>query len=199
MRRARGFTLLELVVALALLAVLAALSFSGLSASARMWEGLESRTSRAHEMHQAAGFIRRQVEQARPLGFLGASDTLQFVAPVPAPLGAGGLHSFSIAVRDAAAGKEIVVSHERHQRGQWERFGEEVPDAVVIARGLRDADLAYLPPSRGATQAAWVSRWERPDALPQLIRLRLKADGRDADEWREWLMSPRLGTLRRER
>jgi general secretion pathway protein J len=195
MKRMAGFTLLELVVALAILAVLATLTLNGLGASVRMWDRLEARGAQSQEAQLAAAFLKRQIEQARPLGFSGAPDAMRFIAPVPAVLGAGGLYWFSVAVGEAAEGKQVVISHRLYQREAWERFGPDVADSLVVLRRLEVAEFSYLAASRPGASPAWLSRWERNDALPQLVRLRVRSSG---GATQEWLAVPRLATRRTE-
>jgi hypothetical protein len=175
--------------------VLATLTLNGLGASVRMWDRLEARGAQSHEVQLAASFLRRQIEQARPLGFSGGPEAMGFIAPVPAVLGAGGLYGFSISVGDTSEGKQIVLSHRLHQRAQWERFGPEASDSLVLLRRLESAEFAYLSGGRPGASGAWLSRWERTDALPQLVRLRVRSGGGGLQEW---LMVPRLASLRPE-
>ncbi|MGZ8995206.1 MAG: prepilin-type N-terminal cleavage/methylation domain-containing protein [Rhodospirillales bacterium] len=56
-----GFTLLELLAALTVLAVLMAMMFGGLRFGARVWESGDEGLRGLSELQTAAGFIRRQI------------------------------------------------------------------------------------------------------------------------------------------
>jgi prepilin-type N-terminal cleavage/methylation domain-containing protein len=74
----RGFTLLELVVALTLLGVLAAVLADGLSLAARTSRAVQERATRAHEVHVAMHFLARQAERAQTLS--GEHNAMRFAA-----------------------------------------------------------------------------------------------------------------------
>ena len=61
-----GFTLLELLAALTVLAVLMTMMFGGLRFGARVWETGDRGLRGLAELQTASGFIRRQIAQAVP-------------------------------------------------------------------------------------------------------------------------------------
>jgi general secretion pathway protein J len=126
---------------------------------------------------------------AAPLSFSGEPRTLRFVSPLPAHLGAGGMHWFTVSVTEAAEFKRLALSHELFQREEWERFVAPEPSSTLLADGLRDAQFDYFGQDSRGEAPAWVARWQDKDRLPQLVRLRLlAADG----SIEELLMAPRL-------
>jgi general secretion pathway protein J len=157
--KAAGFTLVELLIALALTSVLLTLVFNGLRLGSRTADAIEARTRGAQDLHLAALFVRRQLEQAQPVAFEGEPQAMRFVAPLPAHFGAGGLHWFSLRVIDAAGGKDLVLSHELFQGEKWQRFGAGAPQTTVLAHGLQRAEFDYVR--------------DEKEMLPRLVRLRL--------------------------
>ena len=65
--RSAGFTLIELVIALALMALIASLLFGSLSMAARTWDGGEAKAGDVSSMRQAQAFLREQIEAELPL------------------------------------------------------------------------------------------------------------------------------------
>jgi general secretion pathway protein J len=191
-RKSRGFTLLELVVALALLGITTVLLFNGLRLAARSAHAVEMRTRAALDAHLAGLFLRRQVETAQALEFSGERDGLRFVAPLPAHLSPGGMYLFTVGLAQEAGGKQLVLRYELYQAGAWERFGAAQPASTILARQLEDVQFGYLEPAQGAGPATWASRWAEKDRLPQLVRLRLSAGART----QELVMAPKLATSR---
>ena len=61
---ARGFTLIELIIALMLLALMAAVLFGSLSLAARSWDGGEAKAVEVSEMRQTQQFLREQLAAA---------------------------------------------------------------------------------------------------------------------------------------
>src|SRR5579864_2460479 len=66
-----GFTLLELLISLTLLAVLSAILFGGLRFGTRAWERSEVMASETDEIAIAQNFLRRQLSDAYPLLTIG--------------------------------------------------------------------------------------------------------------------------------
>src|SRR5205807_5688635 len=91
--RARGFTLLELTIALVLLAMISAVMFGSLSFAGRSWDGGEAKVGQLSEMRQTEEFLRGQLTsefplRARkinefPLHFAGERDEMRYAAVLP--------------------------------------------------------------------------------------------------------------------
>ena len=100
-RAARGFTLLELLVAMTLLGLLAGLLFGGLSFGVRVWEKGDAELQKMAELQIAQGLIRRLISRARisdlaeiedddAAMFEGTADAVRFIGPAPAQSLPGG-------------------------------------------------------------------------------------------------------------
>jgi len=210
-RRAGGFTLLELVIALLLLAVMMPLLYNGLRLGARAWDAADKRVRGSQELQLAALFIKRQVEQAQPfalkdgggeerIAFAGEPQSLRFVAPLPGHLGAGGMYWFTVEVREQDGAKQLVLSYELFQREDWDRYGAGEPETAVLARGLKQAQFDYFGEPSPERAPAWASRWTDKDQFPRLVRLRF-ATGDTASGRRHELLAapkttPRIGGSR---
>jgi len=60
----RGFTLVELLIALSLIGLITLLLFSGLRLGTRAWEGVETTADRTAELRVARNFLERALVQA---------------------------------------------------------------------------------------------------------------------------------------
>jgi general secretion pathway protein J len=100
--RHSGFTLVELVIALALIGLISLLLFSGLRAGVRAWEKVETVAERIAEPRTARNFLARALLQAReervivdaeqvPV-FRGDAQNLDFVSPLSEHVGTPGLY-----------------------------------------------------------------------------------------------------------
>ena len=105
--RARGFTLLELVIALTLLALMASVLYGALGFAGRSWEGGEAKAEATAGMRLSHGFLRTQLEAQHPLRmrkipefpllFTGTREELRFAAPLPARITGGGIWYYRLA------------------------------------------------------------------------------------------------------
>ena len=158
-----GFTLVELLIALVLGATIVTLAFNALRLGSRTRDAIETQTRAAQDVQLAGEFLRRLIEEARPTGFAGEAQSLQFVAPLPAHFGPGGMQAFALGV---AEGK-LIIRYQLFQGGKWASFAEREPETAVLARGMDEARFEYLGEQ-------WSARWAENEALPRAIRIHLK-------------------------
>ena len=95
-RRQGGFTLIELVVALAILGTMLVLMYSGLSFAVRSWDAGDANGRRTADRRIGENFLRREVTEIFPMrwkdpmqlrfAFEGKANTLRFVSTRPAGL-----------------------------------------------------------------------------------------------------------------
>ncbi len=173
-----GFTLLELLVALALLAITGA----GLASAMRL--GTETytraRTLGSDNGHAAArAQLRRLIERATPQTlltpfpkeFTGTTDSLDFVTL--APLGFA---------RDAAGLRVQVALAEGNLMATLQPFDDDGTNLrqyrATIAEGVTTASFTYF------SNGEWVESWTDSANLPDLVRIQL--DDPTTEPWPEF-------------
>ncbi|HXZ00349.1 MAG TPA: prepilin-type N-terminal cleavage/methylation domain-containing protein [Stellaceae bacterium] len=172
----RGFTLLELLISIVLLALLTTMLFGGLQLGTRQLDRQTDRVERAARLSLAQGFLRRQLADARPLAdpaqaagivaFTGERDSLRFFNPTPASAASGGLESLSV---------EFVEGHGRSAgalllRRRSDEAGAAAHDSVLLDQ-VRQAEFAYFGVTAPGETAAWHASWRDMAYLPSLVRL----------------------------
>src|SRR5258706_6290672 len=115
MTRARtsGFTLIEVVIAMTLLATIMVLLYSGLTFALRSWDAGDANGRRVADRRLGENFLRREMTEMFPMrwkdatavkfAFEGERDHLRFGSSRPAGLSQGGL---SLVRLDVQAGEE---------------------------------------------------------------------------------------------
>jgi general secretion pathway protein J len=164
---AAGFTLVELLLAITLLSILLALTYSGLRAASRSTESGEELMAFTGGMRASHQFVRRQV-------FLGDSREIWFVAPMPGYLGSGGPQ---VQVLELAQGDDGDVLQFRHALLQY--FEEEYlydRDPVILLEGLESADFEFVGLDEEGVLTPWMSTWDQPGILPVAVRLNIEFD-----------------------
>ena len=68
MRRVRGFTLLEIMVAMVVLSLIVTTAFGALRLGERSWEAGLARSGETETLRSVAGVLQRQFNQTLPLG-----------------------------------------------------------------------------------------------------------------------------------
>lgn len=100
--RHQGFTLLELLIALALIGMMVVLLFGALRFSGNAWNSTETAGERDTGMRLVWQYLSDRLQQVQPVSgaispsrethffFTGQAEEVEFVAPMPAHLGSGG-------------------------------------------------------------------------------------------------------------
>jgi general secretion pathway protein J len=191
--RSRGFTLVELLVALTLFALLSVLLFGGLRFGMRATESGTARLDFTDEIATASGFLRSQLADAQPLekddgagrksvAFEGEADSLEFVALPPAFLAGGGWYTIHLGVERADGHDLLVVRWRLVRQDQTSEAVSQPQDSVLLDR-VRTVEFGYFGVLVDGDLPSWHAQWRDANLLPALVRLRVGfADGRQAPD-----------------
>ena len=192
----RGFTLLELLVAMTLLGLLSVVLFGGLQFGTQVWRKSEDATELASKVRSAQSLLSETISRAYPyyvtsdptnphVDFEGYGDRLTFLAPTPAP--AGALARVSIRAQTSDDGIMLRVVSEPElaidQTGQTDR---------VILKGLKDVVFAYFGAADAKSAPSWQREWHDRLALPALVRSHAEFANRHAMPWPDLYIVPRI-------
>lgn len=183
-RHAGGFTLVELIVALVLMAGMAAILFGSLSLAARSWDGGEAKVGQVSDMRAAQTYLRAQISAQYPqrmwkvaelpLLFAGERDEMRYAAVLPERVAAGGVYFFRLAVVRTEEKSQLVQERVVPDVSALEEpeFGDV--ERSVLADGIAELRIGYFGRDPGASDAdtpTWRERWEDRQRLPLLVRL----------------------------
>lgn len=191
MRRARGFTLIEVLLATGLLAVGLALGFATLRAAGATAQRGEALADRNERIRAVSDFLRRRIGGAQGIvfeldpgtgaskRFEGDADSMRFVADLPDYLGRGGphLHAFGLG-RGDAGGFDLLVDFRMVQAGQVIP-GSAARPPEPLAEGLHQVRFAYRSLAGNGEFGPWEAAWEDPAKLPLQVRVQV-VDARGA-------------------
>lgn len=192
-RNEAGFTLVELLVSLAVLGLMAATLLSGLVTGRRAWERVEVRADEGERIAAAQALLRALLERTFPQGefngsqpgtvFAGRETRMSFQSAAleahrPSPpwryrlaLSPGGTLDLDLTpplARDPAAARVRQTIVEGVDRVEFAYYGSAEPDNV----------------------ARWRSRWEQQPGLPRMIRIRASFAPEDRRRWPELIAQP---------
>ncbi len=187
----RGFTLLELLIAVSLFALLMMMVMTGLGVAARHLDRQSERLDRSSRIELAQDFLRTQLADARPLtasdtadgaiAFDGRADGIDFVGPVPDSVARGGLQVLSLGFAESRAGSELLVGW-RPFSGAASAATAPVRKAVLLDH-VQQAAFAYFGAATPDAPPGWQPSWRNMSYLPALVRLSvIFSDGRRMPE-----------------
>jgi general secretion pathway protein J len=183
MNRSRGFTLVEILLALSLMGMLLALAYGGLRASTRATDKGQEVLEYSGRIRMAHQFVRKQINQMVPLAFadeatgertvfLGEPGSIRFVAPMPGYLGFGGPQVQELSVVSGQDGDELVLSHALLQGFEEQNLYERAP--ILLMGNIESAGFKFLGRDETGELLPWVDRWDQPDTLPEAVSLEIE-------------------------
>jgi general secretion pathway protein J len=191
MRRA-GYTLIELLVALAIMGLLSVMLLAGLGGRGDAWRRMDRATTRQETVEAAQNILRIRLQHAwpatrydiRPIGpdFDGDAQRLTFLAPPPERDGPGALRRYTLRLD---ANGDLVL--ESVSDLSLDPTRPERRD--VLLRGVRTLDLGYFGAIEPDPAPRWGSRWRQRPRMPSLVRVRVEF-ARDQARWPDLVVHP---------
>jgi general secretion pathway protein J len=181
-RKSEGFTLVELLVAVALLALLTAVLLAGFRFETQASYRQSARLDRADRLPVVFAFLRVHLTDARPvlpinstgttIVFDGRRGAVSFVGTAPQGTQRAGLYLFTLSLA------------QRQLRVGWRLFEGVLPvadtggDESVLLDDIASAHFSYYGLWEPNADAGWHDLWRGAAVLPAAIRLDLAfADG----------------------
>lgn len=185
----RGFTLLELVAALAILALIAGSVAVGIRLAAASIGRGEAVARDAARLRAAVGIAERAIRSLDPMPlaadggpavyFSGEEKKLRFLtAMAPATFAGGGMRLICFFERSGADGGLAVATASPFRTGGAEGW-EGTEEARILVPGATEVSFAYSEgPAKDGTWE-WLPAWEpqEPGRLPAAVRVEFTAPG----------------------
>lgn len=198
--RAAGFTLLELLIAMAILAALAGLMAGSLSFGATVWSKSDAVAERTEQSIIAQRFLRRMLGEAQPLvhadtrrdrllAFDGRRAELKFVTGSLSHAAIGGPYLVYVHLIGSGSDKSLAIS--------WRELAPDLEDfdtskdqeTSVLMNGVSDLEITYFGKLTSGDDRQWQSSWENRKQLPLLVRIKLQFDRPNDHAWPEFVAS----------
>ncbi len=179
--RQHGFTLVELLLATALIALIMAMAYGGFRASVRATHSGEQLIEESNRLRVVHEFIRTRIAQAMPLiiedvdeepiRFVGERDRLRFVAPLPGYLSFGGPYVQEFRIERGREGMDLVFAYA--MLNGYEPGDLEAEPPVTLLEDVGDLSLEYLGFEENGEAVYWDSTWIEPGRMPLAVTMTL--------------------------
>ncbi len=187
-RRVRGFTLVELVVAMVLLAVMMLLLYAGISFALRAWDAGDTHGRRTADSRIGENFLRRELTEIFPmrwkdatalkLAFEGENQRLRFVSSRAAGITMGGLSLVGVEVEGDARARHLVMRRAMPDDEAKDFRPLDQAERSIIIADVDNVVFGYFGSVNDFSEPQWTETWPYPGRVPQMVRMRVKtADG----------------------
>ena len=180
----RGFTLLELTIALTLLALMSLVLFGSVRLAGRSTDAGAAKADAAESMRLAQDFLRANLAAQHPLRmrkilewpllFAGSVDELRYAAELPVRVAGGGLWLYRLRVRADETRSPLVLERMVPDLAADAQPQFANADRSILAEDIASLRIGYFGRDRDtATTVAptWRDRWDDPQRLPLMIRI----------------------------
>ena len=183
-----GLSLIELLIALSLTALIAAVSYPSLSVIVKSWNSIGFDVT-PNDDFATQRFVRHQVQQAalifekesstreNLLVFDGSETKFSFASPMLGFSSQAALYLASIEIEETARSQDLIFKY----RVYSDQNNEELTafERLVLFEDITQASIDYY----SADKKAWVSEWHDKKILPTLLRLKFDVGLASSKEW----------------
>ena len=201
----RGFTLVELLLAITLMSMLLALAYGGLRASTRATDRGQVILEESGRIRMAHQFVRKQLNQMLPLAFMqdegqkgrdgqtvfeGTIDKIRFVGPMPGYLSFGGPQVQELSFVHSDQGLALVLSHALLQGFKEEDLYER--DAIFLMERIERAVFQFKGLDEQGEIGSWQTDWDDPSKMPLAVSLEIEFEEDVVATWPMMYASVRI-------
>lgn len=192
-----GFTLVEILVATTLLALLLGVLFATFYTSVRAWDRADEYGIGTNDIEAVQRFLRSRIAAANPvlhpqadvdrllqgarITFIGETDRLSFVSPLPAHRATGGLHLFVLSIEDG--GLQLFHRPFHPHMASLQPSDERPWNSLTLLERVTQLRFRYLGKPNDDTDFGWHETWLAATHTPVLVEMALERTDPNAVSW----------------
>jgi general secretion pathway protein J len=181
----RGFTLLEMLLVVILLAILLAGAYGGISASVRGMHSGEAAIERVDKLRTVQEFLRHQISRILPFPYARSKDGLKvevfrgdgkfmrFVAPMPGYLSRGGAYVQTLELAPGKDGMQLVFTSTLLNGFDMDKSKAAEESTVVLLDHIDDGAFSYRGLNQKGELMDWTEGWKDSGTTPLMVGLDL--------------------------
>jgi prepilin-type N-terminal cleavage/methylation domain-containing protein len=185
-----GFTLLEIMIALLLLAIITTTSVSMLFLNLKGWERVAENSDRqlAEQLTTARveqiirniiPMIWQQQNRVRQIAFSGDAQHVQFIAPAPQQYQPGGLFEYRLTLQeDFQQGTRLLLHYIPYQPNNRQFLLPQEGSKRILLSGLEKIEFSFFGLLPNRTEPEWTGEWQPLNGnYPELVKITLVEEG----------------------
>ena len=179
----KGFTLIEVIIAMTLLSLILVLLFSTLFTANRSWQSTEKKITQNDELRLVGHFIQRQLSQTIPLMWIdkderrlifeGGNNELRFTSALPAHRGGGGIQIITLKVNQVDETRHLDLYYRNADPDSSPFEKEDGIEQITLLENIDNIELAYFGREKLDEDPVWRDEWKNDELLPLLISLKI--------------------------
>ena len=180
--RVHGFTLLEVMLATLLLALLLAGTYGAIRTAVHAMHSGESAIDRTNRLRVAQEFMRRQISRIMPLAFgqdqstntnfvfEGDASAIRFVAPMPGYLSKGGPYVQTLSFAgNRRGGKQLLFTDMMLNGFDLDAKADTQPS--ILLDQIADGRFQFRTLDEDGQLTDWLDKWDDPGITPVMLRV----------------------------
>jgi general secretion pathway protein J len=179
----RGFTLLEVMLAILLLAVLLAGAYGAIRTAVHGMHSGELAIDRINRLRVAQEFLRRQVSRIMPLAFdkdpstnknfvfEGRGNFMRFVAPMPGYLSRGGPYVQTLSFAGNRSGGVQLLFTDSMLNGFDISMKDTGKEPSILLDEIQDGKFQYRTLDEQGELTQWLDEWPDQTLTPVMVRI----------------------------
>jgi len=197
-----GFTVVELLVALALFSLLVTLLFNNVGFGLKAWQVGNSHAESFERSMGSQDLLRRMIGNAYPMflresagaswvDFDGAKETLSFLGDAPIVAGGAGRFRFKLFAEQHDGRTHLMMTSTPELANSVD---SSMTSKTPLLSDIDRVEFSYSGIGAAAQGTSWNDGWTKRSDLPKLIRVRVLFPSGDPRLWPDLLISPRIAT-----
>ena len=202
MKRQHGFTLAEMIVALAVSSLLVTLTYGALRIGIRSWDASQETVTQIETLRVGWQAVHSAISEAvvrfdpttqsEGIFFDGRPDRLKFTANMPSHLGLGGVYIIELLL-DTQNGDDAFLLRRTLWVEHLQETRENNPQQAPLAEGVKQIRFRYFGTLNEEETPSWHTQWTGQSTLPNLLRLDVEL--KDGTHWPTLIARPRISPL----